>query len=120
MIVVGFDHVGGGDRLAIVEGEALAQLEYPFGGAVRRFERFGQMRLHGVLLVDMGQLRAKYADRHVVLEVVGPGGGIKSVGGGAMAGAQPERAALLGLGARGAHEQGIGGGKRQAGAKRSS
>ena len=90
VIIVGLDDIVGGNGLAIMEGQAFAQLEHPFRGAVGGLEALGQMRLNGVLLVDMGQLGAEDADRHVELEGVGPGRGIERVGGGAMADADLE------------------------------
>ena len=118
VIIVGLDDVVGGDVLAVVEGRALAQLEHPLGGAVGGLEALGQMRLNGGLLVDLGELGAEDADRHAELEAVGPGRRVERVGGGAMADADLERAALLGFGARGAHEQRIGGREREAAGQR--
>ena len=118
MVAEGGDHVGRGDGLAVVEGDALAQLEHPVLGIVARLEALGQVGNDATLGVDLGQAVAHRAPADGAGHLIGIGGGVERVGGGAMPHAHAEVPALLGLGAGGGGEHGVGGGGGETGGHR--
>ena len=85
--------------LAIVEGDALAQLENPLLCAVGRLEAFGDMGLSNILRVDLDERGGKQRFAEMEGKAVGPGCRIKRVGGLAVAYGTLEGSALLGFGA---------------------
>ena len=71
--------------LAIVEGHTLADFEHPLLGAIGWLEAFSKIRHHVALLVDAGQWGTGEAAAPAEVHAVGPGCGIKCVGGVAVA-----------------------------------
>ena len=113
-MVDGGDNVLGGQRLAIVELRPLAQPEDPRLGIFRGLETLGGIAGHLAVGLDLGQARAQGSPAEQAVEGVGPGGRVEGVGRGAAADADPEGAALLGLGFRLGEKERIGGGDGEA------
>jgi hypothetical protein len=103
-------NVLGRQRLAIVEGDALTDLEGPFLGVGRGFPAFEQLGLDHIVLVDFDKAVEGHiglVDRHPVLQ----NANIEIVGGGTAADAELEHTAALGrrfLGECGRHDQAAG------------
>jgi hypothetical protein len=101
-----------------VERGTLAQLEDPLLGAIGGLEALGEVRLGGILRVDLNQRCGEKRFAEMEGEAVRPGGRVERVGGLAVANGALEDAALLGLGAGRGREHGVGGGERHARANR--
>ena len=101
VVAVGGDDVFGRHVLAVMEGDALAEREDPGLGIVRRLEgsRPDRARLRPWRSSRSGCCHG--APAHGAGELVGIGRRVQRIRGRAMADAHAERAALLGLGARG-------------------
>ena len=118
MVLQRGDHVISRDRPAIVEGDAVPDLEHPLLGAVGRLEAFGHVAHHVAIGVDLGEAVGKRAPQRRAGELVRIEAGVHRVGGGAMANADLEVAALLGLVGVGLGEHAVRRGQADAGGKR--
>ncbi|MNP53763.1 hypothetical protein D3C76_1482630 [compost metagenome] len=58
-------HVGGGQRLAVVEGHVLAQADHPQCG-VSSFDTLGQLQLRHHMVVETRQTVVEHVMTHVV------------------------------------------------------
>jgi hypothetical protein len=93
------DHIGRGQLLAVVERDALAELEHPLGGVVAGLPALGELGHRLDLLVELDQAVAPLEAHH--LHVPGRvGRGIEAVGGAGAVDAELEVAAALAGGAQ--------------------
>src|SRR5262249_20669084 len=81
-----------------MESDALAELEHPGSGLVRRLEALGGIAMNVALGIDLGEVARHRAAERNLRGGIGVRGGIAGVGCGAMRQAALERTALLGLG----------------------
>src|SRR5882724_1516787 len=120
MQVQRIDDVVGIERLAVVEGDALAEVEDPFGGAGLRFPALGQLRYRLVVGAVLDEA-IHQGEADLQRDGVRIGRDVQAVGGAAAGHAEPERAALLRLvGHARLGEQGRGQGRADAERRRAA